>query len=169
MPMHAMGHGMELDKLGLPCTMSVFLLDTSYYRAFCHQHHPASPRILLLPDVFLLSNKIRGDAGGDARELAFFLQNAVNQEVAYHKGHRSGRARTALCYVMYCCVINVSMYAQSCFVLRALFVACYVTENRPSHRPPRKVDDGSPRITHYLMFSTEENVQCNLAKIFSPV
>ena len=27
---------------------------------------PASPRILLLPDVFLLSNKIRGDA----RELA---------------------------------------------------------------------------------------------------
>ena len=42
---------------------------------------PASPRILLLPDVFLLSNKIRGDAG----DMRGNLQNAVNQEVAYHK------------------------------------------------------------------------------------
>ena len=43
-------------------TMSVFLLDTSHHRVFCHPHHLASPRILQLPDVFLLSNKIRGDA-----------------------------------------------------------------------------------------------------------
>ena len=43
--------------------MSVFLLDTSHDRAFCHPHHLASPRILLLRDVFLLSNKMRGDAG----------------------------------------------------------------------------------------------------------
>ena len=140
--------------------MSVFLLDTSYYRAFCHQHHPASPRILLLPDVFLLSNKIRGDAGW-CGVMRGNLQNAVNQEVAYHKGHRSGRARTALCYVMYWCVINVSMYAQSCFVLQRIIrytAHVFYWEIVPKHHlasiPPRKVDDGnlaSPRITHYLM------------------
>ena len=78
------------------------------------------------------------------------LQNAVNQEVAYHKGHRSGRARTALCYVMYCCVINlctrrvVLFYAH--YSLPALFLL-KIVPRITSHRPPRKVDDGSPRIT----------------------
>ena len=45
---------------------------------------PASPRILLLPDVFLLSNKIRSDAGW-CGVMRGNLQNVVNQEVAYHK------------------------------------------------------------------------------------
>ena len=75
------------------------------------------------------------------------LQNVVNQEVAYHKGHRSGRARTALCYVMYCCVINVYMRRVVLFHAHYSLPAMFLLKIVPRITSHRKVVDGSPRIT----------------------
>ena len=129
---------------------SVFLLDTSYYRAFCHQHHPASPRILPTARMcFLLSNKIRGDAGWceGTCKMRWTRKSRiikVTDQVA---------RCTALCYVMYC-LHHKCIYVRAelfCFtrIIRylALFLLKIVPRIHLASIHLERWDDGSPRIT----------------------